>query len=124
MPISGAPDAYRIEVLYDDLLPTTLGITVGELNGSTDITPATFNDINGRQLTFTTPVRPYRRVLLLIAFSAFTLALDNTNRTHTLATAAAPRDVAAWRALFDAATGAGSPPLPADGFIMQRFLKV
>lgn len=123
MPISGDPDAYRIEVLYDDILPKSLGITVGELNGTMDATPATFAHINGRQLSFTTDVRPFKRVLLLIAFSAFTLALDNTRRAHTLATAAAPRDVAAWRSLFDAASAAGSPPLSEDGFIMQRFLK-
>lgn len=122
MPISGSPEAYRVEVLYDDILPIELGITVGELNGTADATPATFEHINGRMLTFTTPFRPYRRVLLLVAFSAFKLALQNTKRTHTLAAAAAPGDTTAWRALFDEATGAGSPPLPADGFIMLRFL--
>ena len=124
MPLVGNPDAYRIEVLYDDLMNVQLGITIGELNGTTDSTPATFAHINKRPIAFTTPERPFRRVLLLSAFSAFTLALDNTRRAHTLATAAAPRDVVAWRALFDAATVAGSPPFPVEGFIMQRFLKV
>jgi len=124
MPLVGNPDAYRIEALYDDLLTVQLGITVGELNGTTDTTPATFADINRRSIAFTTHERPFRRVLLLIAFSAFKHALDNTIRAHTLATAAAPRDVVAWRALFEASTTAGSPPLPAEGFIMQRFLKV
>lgn len=122
MPVSGAPDEYRLEVLYDDILLEELGITVGELNGTTDATPATFADINGRPLTFTTPVRPFRRVLLFVAFSAFTRALENTRRPHALATAATPGDAAAWRVLFDAATGAGSPSLLLDGFVMQRFL--
>ena len=126
MPQVGNPDAYRIELLYDDLLPKQLGITVGELNGTMDSIPATFAHINKRPLTFTTHKRPFRRVLLLIAFSAFSHALDNTRRAHTLATAASPRDGEAWRALFDAATvdGAGPSSLHVDSFIMQRFLKV
>lgn len=123
MPVSGLPDAYRIEVLYDDILPLQLGITIGELNGAMDTTPATFADINKRPLIFTTFVRPFRRVLLLVAFSAFTLALDNTKRPHSLATAAAPPDVVAWRTLFDTTPSAGSLPLAMDSFIMQRFLR-
>jgi hypothetical protein len=122
MPVSDAPDEYRLQVLYDDILLEELGITVGELNGTTDATPATFADINGRPLTFTTLVRPFRQVLLFVAFSAFTRALENTRRPHALATAATPCDAAAWRVLFDAATGAGSPSLLLDGFVMQRFL--
>lgn len=125
MPLSGHADEYCVQVLYDDLLTMSLGITVGELNGTADTTAATFNDINGRRLSFVTFDRPFKRVLLLIAFSAFRLALENSNRKHTLATAAAPRDIAAWRVLFDEATvgSAGSPPIPANGFIMQRFFK-
>jgi hypothetical protein len=125
MPLAGRPDAYCVQVLYDDILTVPLGISVGELNGTFDTTPATVNDINGRPLSFITIDRPFKRVLLLIAFSAFTLALENSKRSHSLATAAAPRDVAAWRVLFDQATfgSAGSPPMPADGFIMQRFFK-
>jgi hypothetical protein len=123
MPIPGAPDTYHIEVLYDDILSVKLGITIGELNGNTDATPATFAHINKRPLTFNNPFRPFRQVLLLIAFSAFKLALDNTKRAHMLATAAVPGDVAAWRALFEEAIVAGSPPLADNSFIMQRFLK-
>jgi hypothetical protein len=116
MPIPDAPDAYHIEVLYDDILSMKLG---GELNGSTDSTPATFAHINKRPLTFNNPFRPFRQVLLLIAFSAFKRALDNTKRAYTLATAAAPGDSAAWRALFEEA----APPVADNSFIMQRFLK-
>jgi hypothetical protein len=122
MPIPGHPDAYRVEILYDDLMDEPLGITYGELEGSDDPTPAIFADIQHRPLAFTTPFRPFKRVLLFIAYSAFTGALSNTRRSHTLATAAAPRNLDAWRALFDEAITSGSPPLPATGFIMQRFL--
>lgn len=117
--------ATRMNIASRSCMTMPLGITVGELNGTADTTAATFNDINGRRLSFVTFERPFKRVLLFIAFSAFKLALENSNRRHTLTTAAAPRDITAWRMLFEEATlgSAGSPPLPADGFIMQRFFK-
>jgi hypothetical protein len=124
MPNSGQPDEYHVEVLYDDILTKPLGITKGELNGTVDSSPATFADINKRPLTFTTHLRPYKRALLFVALSAFTRAVDNSRRAHTLASAVCPADVAEWRALFSATTtgASGSPPLPTDSFIMQRFL--
>jgi hypothetical protein len=122
MPVPGYPNAYRVQILYDDIMDSPLGITLGELEGTNDPSPAIFADINHRPLAFTTPFRPFKRVLLFVAYSAFAQALANTRRPHSLATAAAPKNIDAWKAMFEEAVNAGSPPLPASGFIMQRFL--
>jgi len=80
-------DTFRVQLLYDDLFVRLIrGITKGQLNHTSDTTPATFGDINGRELSLPPNVQPFRKVVWFIAYSAYRLALTHPNRAHKIAT--------------------------------------
>ena len=93
-------DTIRVQILYDDLLTVVIpGMTLGYLNGSFDTTPATYRDIDQKELTLPNGVIPYRRVLLFVAYSAYRIALKSS-RPHMIASNSA-HTIEEWKEMFE-----------------------
>ena len=94
-------DTFKVQLLYDDLFETPIpDVTKGYLHHTHDTTPATFGDINGRELSLPNGVRPFRRVVLFIAYSAYNLALNNPVREHQIATETS-HTIQEWAEMFE-----------------------
>mmetsp|Transcript_12424 Transcript_12424/g.16966 ORF Transcript_12424/g.16966 Transcript_12424/m.16966 type:complete len:128 (+) Transcript_12424:244-627(+) len=93
-------DNFKVQLLYDDMFTTIIpGITKGYLDHTHDTTPATFGDINGQELSLPNGVRPFRRVVLFVAYSAYNLALNNP-RPHQVATETS-HTIQEWAEMFE-----------------------
>jgi len=92
---------FQVQLLYDDLFATPIPeVTKGHLNHTHDTTPATFGDINGRELSLPNGVRPFRRVVLFVAYCAYDLALNNPAREHRVATETS-HTIQEWTEMFE-----------------------
>ena len=110
-------DSFRIQVLYDDVLPLVIpGLTRGHLDGTHSQDTVTFADINGRELTFPQGVAPFHRVVLFHAHSAYKLALKSTTRSHTVATNSA-FSTEEWMEIFERIPSV----VPVESALMVRF---
>ena len=108
----------KVQLLYDDLFTTPIPeVTKGYLNHNHDTTPATFGDINERILSLPTGVLPFRRVMLFVAYSAYSIALSNPARAHQVAKDTS-HTIEEWTEMFQRSLSV----VPTDSPLMTSWL--